>query len=62
MESYAVYTDHIPGCMMRGVGNSQFNFIFGGVIDALAEKLNMDPIALAIQNFGHAWAQFLTPA
>ena len=55
MESYAVYTNHIPGCMMRGVGNSQFNFIFGGVVDALAEKLGMDPIDLAIQNFGHAW-------
>lgn len=55
MESYAVYTNHIPGCMMRGVGNSQFNFIFGRMIDALAERLEMDPIALAIQNFGHAW-------
>ena len=62
MESYAVYTDHIPGCMMRGVGNSQFNFIFGGVIDALAEKLNMDPIALAIQNFGHAWGAVPDPS
>ena len=55
MESYAVYTDRIPGCMMRGVGNSQFNFIFGRMIDALAERLEMDPIDLAIKNFGHAW-------
>jgi xanthine dehydrogenase molybdenum-binding subunit len=55
MESYAVYTNHIPGCMMRGVGNSQFNFIFGRMIDALAERLDMDPIALAIKNFGHEW-------
>jgi len=55
MESYAVYTDHIPGCMMRGVGNSQFNFIFGRMIDGLAEKLGKDPIALSIQNFGHEW-------
>jgi xanthine dehydrogenase molybdenum-binding subunit len=55
MESHAVYTNHIPGCMMRGVGNSQFNFIFGGIIDALAEKLDMDPIDLAVKNFGHAW-------
>ncbi|MCX6028679.1 MAG: xanthine dehydrogenase family protein molybdopterin-binding subunit [Chloroflexi bacterium] len=55
MESYAVYTDRIPGCMMRGVGNSQFNFIFGRMVDALAERLDMDPITLAIKNFGHEW-------
>lgn len=55
MESYAVYTDHIPGCMMRGVGNSQFNFIFGRMLDGLAEKLDMDPTDLALKNFGHAW-------
>jgi CO/xanthine dehydrogenase Mo-binding subunit len=55
MESYAVYTNHIPGCMMRGVGNSQFNFIFGRMVDALAERLDMDPLALAVRNFGHAW-------
>jgi xanthine dehydrogenase molybdenum-binding subunit len=55
MESYAVYTNRIPACMMRGVGNSQFNFIFGRMIDGLAERLEMDPIELALKNFGHAW-------
>lgn len=55
MESYGVYTNKIPGCMMRGVGNSQFNFIFGLVVDKLAEKLGMDPMELAIKNFGHEW-------
>ncbi|MHC1740543.1 MAG: xanthine dehydrogenase family protein molybdopterin-binding subunit [Anaerolineaceae bacterium] len=55
MESYAVYTNHIPGCMMRGVGNSQFNFVFGRMIDGLAEQLGMDPIELALKNFGHEW-------
>ncbi len=62
MESYAVYTDHIPGCMMRGVGNSQFNFIFGRMIDALAERLEMDPIVLAIKNLGHAWGTCPDPS
>ena len=62
MESYAVYTDHIPGCMMRGVGNSQFNFIFGRMIDGLAEKLGMDPITLAIKNFGHEWGSCPDPS
>ena len=55
MESYAVYTNRIPSCMMRGVGNSQFNFIFGRMIDGLAERLDMDPVELAIKNFGHEW-------
>jgi CO/xanthine dehydrogenase Mo-binding subunit len=62
MEAYAVYTDHIPCCMMRGVGNSQFNFIFGRMIDALAERLGMDPLALAIQNFGHEWGTCPDPS
>lgn len=55
MESYGVYTNKLPACMMRGVGNSQFNLIFGHVVDMLAEKLEMDPIDLAIKNFGHEW-------
>lgn len=62
MESYAVYTNHIPGCMMRGVGNSQFNFIFGRMIDGLAEKLGMDPITLSIKNFGHEWGSCPDPS
>lgn len=62
MESYAVYTNHIPGCMMRGVGNSQFNFIFGRMIDALAERLEMDPITLAIKNIGHEWGTCPDPS
>jgi xanthine dehydrogenase molybdenum-binding subunit len=54
-ESQAVYTDKMPACMMRGVGNSQINLILGHLIDLLAEKLGRDPIDLAIQNFGHEW-------
>ncbi|MBI2518866.1 MAG: molybdopterin-dependent oxidoreductase [Bdellovibrio sp.] len=55
MESYGVYTNKLPACMMRGVGNSQFNLIFGHIVDMLAEKLGMDPIDLAVKNFGHEW-------
>jgi len=55
MESYGVYTNKLPACMMRGVGNSQFNLIFAHVVDMLAEKLGMDPIELALKNFGHEW-------
>ncbi len=62
MESYAVYTNHIPSGIMRGVGNSQFNFIFGRMIDGLAERLEMDPISLAIKNFGHEWGTCPDPS
>lgn len=55
MEAYTVYSDIIPGCMMRGIGNSQFNFAFCLLLDVLAEKLRMDPMALALKNFGHEW-------
>jgi len=55
MESYGVYTNKLPACMMRGVGNSQFNLIFAHMVDMLAEKLGMDPIDLALKNFGHEW-------
>jgi xanthine dehydrogenase molybdenum-binding subunit len=57
MESYGVYTNALPGCMMRGVGNSQFNLIFAHIIDELAEKLGMDPIDLCLKNFAHEWEQ-----
>jgi xanthine dehydrogenase molybdenum-binding subunit len=55
LEAYGVYTNKLPACMMRGVGNSQFNIIFGHVIDQLSEELDMDPIDLCIKNFGHEW-------
>jgi CO/xanthine dehydrogenase Mo-binding subunit len=56
-ESYGVYTNKLPACMMRGVGNSQLNLIMGHMVDLLAEKLGIDPIDLAIKNFGHEWGQ-----
>jgi xanthine dehydrogenase molybdenum-binding subunit len=52
-ESRGVYTNKLPACMMRGVGNSQFNLIFGHAIDLLAERLGMDPLELCLRNFGH---------
>jgi CO/xanthine dehydrogenase Mo-binding subunit len=55
LEAYGVYTNKLPSCMMRGVGNSQFNLILGHMVDLLAEKLGRDPIDIAIQNFGHEW-------
>ena len=42
-EAYGVYTNKLPACMMRGVGNSQLNFILGHIVDVLAEKLGHGP-------------------
>jgi len=55
MEAYGVYTNKLPGCMMRGVGNSQLNLILAHLVDLLAERLGRDPLDLAVQNFGHRW-------
>ncbi|MCL5257170.1 MAG: molybdopterin-dependent oxidoreductase [Chloroflexi bacterium] len=56
MESHPVYTNRIPSSVMRGIGNAQFNFIFGRMIDGLAERLDMDPLELVIKNIGHDWS------
>jgi len=55
MESYGVYTNKLPACMMRGVGNSQLNLSLGQIVDVLAEKLGMDPMEVVTRNFGHLW-------
>lgn len=55
MEAYAVYTNKIPGSCKRGIGNNQFNMTLFWAVELLAEKLDMDPVDLAIQNFGHEW-------
>ena len=57
MEAYGVYTNVLPGCMMRGVGNSQLNLILGHLVDLLAERLGMDPLELVVRNFGHQWEE-----
>jgi CO/xanthine dehydrogenase Mo-binding subunit len=57
MEAYAVYTNRLPGTVMRGIGNCQINFNMGYIVDLLAEKLGMDPMDVAIKNFGHEWEE-----
>ncbi len=55
MEAYAVYTNKIPGSCKRGIGNNQFNLTLFLAVELMAEKLGMDPVDLAIRNFGHEW-------
>jgi CO/xanthine dehydrogenase Mo-binding subunit len=55
MEAYAVYTNKVPGSCKRGIGNNQFNLTLFLAVEIIAEKLHMDPVDLAIMNFGHEW-------
>ena len=55
MEGYGVYTNKIPGGMLRCTGNIQFNLPLCTALDMLAEKLGLDPLDLALMNFGHRW-------
>jgi len=52
-ETQVVYTNKIPGGCKRGIGNNQINLVFGLALDVLAEKLEIDPLELAIQNVGN---------
>ncbi len=45
-----VYTNNIYACAFRGYGNPQATFALESQIDHLAEKLDLDPLALRLQN------------
>jgi xanthine dehydrogenase molybdenum-binding subunit len=47
----AVYTNKVPSCAMQGFGNPQMTFAVESLIDELAEKLGLDPIALRLKNY-----------
>jgi len=46
-----VYTNKAPGCAMQGFGNPQATFATESLMDALAEKLSMDPLQLRLKNY-----------
>jgi xanthine dehydrogenase molybdenum-binding subunit len=50
-EGKAVYTNKVPACAMQGFGNPQVTFAVESLMDALAEKLGMDPIELRLKNY-----------
>jgi xanthine dehydrogenase molybdenum-binding subunit len=47
----AVYTNKSPSCAMQGFGNPQVTFAVESLMDELARKLSMDPIALRLKNY-----------
>lgn len=50
VDSYAVYTNNPYSGAMRGFGATQVPIAYEQQIDALAEKLNMDPIEFRMKN------------
>lgn len=50
LDAYAVYTNNIPQAAFRGFGAPQGHFVAESQMNKLAEKLNMDPVALRLKN------------
>lgn len=49
-DAYVVYTNKQPGGSFRGFGMSQPTFASEVMMDIIAEKLNMDPLAFRLKN------------
>ena len=50
VDSYAVYTNHIPGGAFRGFGGPQGAFAAESQMNRLAEALEIDPIEIRMRN------------
>ncbi|MEK6222829.1 MAG: xanthine dehydrogenase family protein molybdopterin-binding subunit, partial [Chloroflexota bacterium] len=50
VDSYAVYTNNIPGGAFRGFGGPQGAFAAEMQMNKLGEKLNLDPIEIRLKN------------
>jgi CO/xanthine dehydrogenase Mo-binding subunit len=50
VDTYAVYTNHVPGAAFRGFGGPQGHFEAEGQMDKLAEALGIDPVELRLKN------------
>ncbi len=53
VDSYAVYTNNVPGGAFRGFGGPQGAFAAETQINKLAEALGMDPVELRARNVVH---------
>ena len=49
-DSYAVYTNNVPGGAFRGFGAPQSTFAAERQMDRLAEELGLDPITIRLRN------------
>jgi CO/xanthine dehydrogenase Mo-binding subunit len=50
VDTYAVYTNHIPGGAFRGFGGPQAAFAAESQMNKLAEALGMDPVEIRMRN------------
>jgi CO/xanthine dehydrogenase Mo-binding subunit len=50
VDSYAVYTNNVPGGAFRGFGGPQGSFAAETQMNRLAEKLGMDPVEIRLRN------------
>ncbi len=50
VDTYAVYTNHVPGAAFRGFGGPQGHFAAELQMDRLAEALGIDPVELRLKN------------
>ncbi|HRQ38971.1 MAG TPA: xanthine dehydrogenase family protein molybdopterin-binding subunit [Chloroflexota bacterium] len=53
IDSYAVYTNSVPGGAFRGFGAPQGCFVAEAQMNKLAKALNMDPVELRLKNCYH---------
>jgi len=53
VDSYAVYTNNIPGGAFRGFGGPQGAFAAETQVNLLAEALGMDPVEMRLRNLLH---------
>ena len=47
----AVYTNKVPACAFRGYGNPQITWVVETMMDALAEKIGIDPLDFRLKNY-----------
>ena len=50
VDTYAVYTNNVPGAAFRGFGGPQGHFAAESQMDRLAEALGMDPVEFRLRN------------
>ncbi|AFZ24628.1 aerobic-type carbon monoxide dehydrogenase, large subunit CoxL/CutL-like protein [Cylindrospermum stagnale PCC 7417] len=50
LQAFAVYTNTMPAGAFRGYGATQGTFAMESQIDEIAQKLNIDPIAIRLKN------------
>ncbi|HET9457217.1 MAG TPA: molybdopterin cofactor-binding domain-containing protein, partial [Candidatus Limnocylindrales bacterium] len=60
VDSYGVYTNHVPAAAFRGFGIPQVAWAHESQMDALAERLGIDPLELRLRNVLQPGDEFST--